>query len=83
MIVAAYVLLALAAVLFLVRLFIGPTVPDRVIALDGILMTILAGVLLSAAADDSSVSIDTVLVVALLGFIGTGVLARYIEQRGG
>ncbi len=83
MIVAASILLALAAMLFLVRLFIGPTVPDRVIALDGILMTILAGVLLSAAADDSSVSIDTVLVVALLGFIGTGVLARYIEQRGG
>ena len=83
MIVAAGAVRALAAVLFLVRLFLGPNVADRVIALDGLLMTILAGVLLSAASDDSSVSVDTVLVVALLGFIGTGVMARYIEQRGG
>ena len=45
--------------------------------------SILAGVLLSAASDDSAVSVETVLVVGLLGFIGTGVLARYIEQRGG
>lgn len=83
MIGIATVLLALAAGLFMARLFLGPTVPDRVIALDGLLMTILAGVLLSAAADDSAVSVDTVLVVALLGFVATGVLARYIEQRGG
>jgi len=83
MITIATILLSLAAALFMVRLFLGPTVPDRVIALDGLLMTILAAVLLSAASDDSAVSIDTVLVVALLGFIGTGVLARYIEQRGG
>ena len=83
MITAAFILLSIAAALFMVRLFLGPTVPDRVIALDGLLMTILAGVLLSAARNDSSVSVDTVLVVALLGFISTGVLARYIEQRGG
>lgn len=83
MIAVATVLLAIAAGLFMVRLFMGPTVPDRVIALDGLLMTILAGVLLYSAAEESVVSVDTVLVVALLGFIGTGVLARYIEQRGG
>lgn len=83
MIVAAYIILAVAAMLFIVRLLLGPTVPDRVVALDGLLVTILSGVLLNAAWTDSSTSIDTVMVVALLGFVSTGVLARYVEQRGG
>jgi multicomponent Na+:H+ antiporter subunit F len=83
MIVAAFVLLAVAAGLFMIRLFLGPTVADRVVALDGLLVVILAGVLVDAASADSAISIDTVVVVALLGFVATGVLARYIEQRGG
>lgn len=83
MIAVAYLLLSIAAILFVVRLLLGPSVADRIIALDGLLVTILAGVLVNAAWVDSAVSIDTVLVVALLGFVATGVLARYIEQRGG
>jgi len=79
----AYLLLSIAAILFVVRLLLGPSVADRIIALDGLLVTILGGVLVNAAWVDSAVSIDTVLVVALLGFVATGVLARYIEQRGG
>lgn len=83
MIAIAYLLLSIAAILFVVRLLLGPSVADRIIALDGLLVTILGGVLVNAAWVDSAVSIDTVLVVALLGFVATGVLARYIEQRGG
>lgn len=83
MIVAAYCILSLAAILFLIRLLLGPSVPDRVIALDGLLVTVMCGVLVAAADQRSAIGIDTVLVVALLGFIGTGVLARYVEQRGG
>ena len=83
MILAAYAILAAAAVLFLLRLVLGPTVPDRVVALDGLLITVMCGVLVVAADQRSAVGIDTVLVVALLGFIGTGVLARYVEHRGG
>ena len=83
MIAVAYVLLAVGAVLFMARMVIGPNVADRVVAIDGLIATILAGVMVNAASTDSAISLDTVLVVALLGFIGTGVLARYIEQRGG
>lgn len=79
----AYVILSLAAALFLVRLLRGPSVPDRVVALDGLLITVMCAVMVAAAEQRSPIGIDTVLVVALLGFIGTGVLARYVEQRGG
>ncbi|MGF1597786.1 MAG: monovalent cation/H+ antiporter complex subunit F [Acidimicrobiales bacterium] len=78
----AMVLLGLAALVLAVRLLRGPTVADRVIAADALLVTAMCGVLLAAADADASFGIDTVLVVALLSFIATGVLARYIEQRG-
>lgn len=79
----SYLILSTAGLLFVVRLLIGPTVPDRVIATDGLLITVMCGVLVAAADDGVAVGIDTVLVVALLGFIATGVLARFVEQRGG
>lgn len=78
----AFALVAAAALLFTARLMKGPTVADRVIALDGLQVTVMAGILIAAVEQDNPLDIDTVLVVALLGFVATGVLARYIEQRG-
>jgi multicomponent Na+:H+ antiporter subunit F len=82
MIAVAMVVLGVAAVLLTLRLLLGPTVADRVVAADGLLVTAMCGVLLASADNDSNVGIDTVLVVALLSFVATGVMARYIEQRG-
>ncbi len=82
MIEVAFVLIAIAAVLFTGRLAFGPSVADRVIALDGLQITVMCGILVAAVDQDTALDIDTVLVVALLGFVATGVLARYIEQRG-
>ena len=79
----AFVILALAALMFAGRLAVGPSVADRVVAADGLLVTVMCGVLVAAVDQDTALEIDTVLVVALLGFVATGVLARYIEQRGG
>lgn len=82
MIVAALTLLSLASLMFLYRLVVGPSIADRVIALDGLLITVVAAILATAAQQDSALSVDTVLVIALVGVVGTGVLGRYIEQRG-
>lgn len=82
MIAVAMALLGVAGVLLVYRLVAGPTVADRVVAADGLLVTAMCGVLLASAAADSPIGIDTVLVVALLSFVATGVLARFIEQRG-
>jgi multisubunit Na+/H+ antiporter MnhF subunit len=79
----AFVLLTVAGALFIWRLFQGPSVADRVIALDGLLMVVTCGILVETAREDSVTSLDTVLVVALVAFVGTGVMARYVERRGG
>lgn len=73
--------LSLAVVLVFVRLVLGPTLPDRVLALD--LMTI-AGVAIMALggiAFDSEVFLDVALILVVAGFIGTAAFARFVEQH--
>lgn len=80
---AALAITSLAGLLFVVRLLRGPSLPDRVIATDGFVSVIVIGVIIGVARPGSGAVPSTVLVVALGGFVGTAVLARYIERRGG
>lgn len=79
----ALFIVSLAAFAFLARLLLGPTVADRVVALDGLLAVVVMGILIGSAELDSSVSVGTVLIVTLVGFVSTSALARYLERRGG
>lgn len=83
MIALAFVLLSLAGFAFLFRLISGPSVPDRIVALDGLLMVVICGILVDVAEGNSIISVDAVLVVSLVAFVGTGALARFVERRGG
>ncbi|BAN04120.1 monovalent cation/H+ antiporter complex subunit F [Ilumatobacter coccineus] len=80
---AALVITSLAGLLFIARLLRGPALPDRVISVDGFVSTIVIGVTVASARPGTGVIESTVLVVALGGFVGTAVLARFIERRGG
>lgn len=80
---AALVITSLAGLLFIARLLRGPSLPDRVISVDGFVSTIVIGVTVASARPGTGVIESTVLVVALGGFVGTAVLARFIERRGG
>lgn len=82
MITVALVILSLAAFGFVYRLCVGPTVADRVIALEGLLATVMCGVLAGAANDGTALAVDAVLVVALAGFVASAALGRYVEERG-
>jgi len=81
--VVAFVALGIGALAFVARLLKGPSLPDRVIALDGIASTLTIGVIVAAARTNSGYEVKIVLVVALVGFVGAGVLARFVERRGG
>jgi len=81
-ITAAFVLLAVAGMLLLVRVLIGPSVVDRVIAVDALLVVVVCGLAVNAAATGRTSFVDAAVVVGLLGFVGTGVAARFIERRG-
>lgn len=74
--------LSLAAALCLVRLVLGPTVPDRIVALDSLLYVVVSGIAVSAAARRDGSFLAVLLAVALLGFVGTVTVARFVERRG-
>jgi multicomponent Na+:H+ antiporter subunit F len=73
--------LFLAVALTFVRLVKGPSLPDRVVALD--LMTTLGiGVIAAyAMATGETIFIDVAIVVALISFLGTIAFAYYVEKR--
>ena len=79
---ACFVGLSLAALLLLVRLVLGPTVPDRIVALDTLLQVVVAGVAIAAAVTRSGDFLAVLVAVSLLGFLGTVVVARFVERRG-
>ena len=83
MIVAALSLLAVAGGCFVARLVMGPTLADRVIALDGLVITLVSAIALDAARTGSPLFLDGMVVIALVGFVGTSAAARFIEERGG
>jgi multicomponent Na+:H+ antiporter subunit F len=78
----ALAMIGLAMFLTFIRLVRGPTLPDRVVALD--LMGVLTVGMIAAydVAIDQPVLLDTATVVALVGFLGTVAFARYLERRG-
>ena len=78
----ALVLLAIGAVCFLYRLLRGPSLPDRSVGLDGLLSVIVIGIIVLAARQRSGITVETVLVAALVAFVGTVAIARFIEYRG-
>lgn len=73
-------MLALAAVLTFIRLVRGPTLPDRVIALDLIGVLIVGMLVVVAASTSHRAFLDVALVIALISFVGTVAYARYLER---
>jgi multicomponent Na+:H+ antiporter subunit F len=75
-------LLAAAAALALLRVVRGPTLPDRVVALDLFGVIVVGHIVVYTAATGEKAFLDAALVVALVSFIGTVAYARYVEREG-
>jgi multicomponent Na+:H+ antiporter subunit F len=79
---ASYVLLALAALGFGYRLLAGPSLTDRVVGLDGMLVVGVSAIVVQAIDTREGAFLPVALVVTLVGFVSTAVVARFIEGRG-
>ena len=77
---AAFVMVMLAIGLGFYRIARGPTLADRVVALDMMTVTIVAFCGLYAILSDVSAFLDVAIVVALVGFLATVALARFAER---
>jgi len=73
-------MLGLAIALTLFRMLRGPSVVDRVLALDTLYVLTIALLVAFGIWLDSSTYFEAAMIIALLGFVGTVSLARYIER---
>jgi multicomponent Na+:H+ antiporter subunit F len=78
----AFGVLSLSGLICLGRVVAGPSLADRILALDTLLIIVVVGVGVDAARTGQGVYLDVLLVVALVAFIGAAAVARFIERRG-
>ncbi|HBM57847.1 monovalent cation/H+ antiporter complex subunit F [Salipiger marinus] len=74
-------LVVLALAMAFVRLWRGPSLPDRVVALDMMTMAMVAFGGLAAIRFDTPQVLDVSLVLALVAFLATVALARFAERN--
>ena len=78
------VLLALALLTIggIVRVVVGPTIWDRLLGLNLISSKIIMAIIVFALMIQRTFLLDIAIVYALLGFIGSVLIARFIERKG-
>lgn len=77
----AFYLVMSSILLGFVRLAKGPTLADRVVALDMMTVSIVAFCALFAVRAQTPVFLDVAIALGLIGFLSTVALARYAERR--
>lgn len=80
-VVAAMYVIGLAMLLSLWRLLRGPSVPDRILGLDTLYVNTIALLILFGMHLDSSIYFEAALIIAMLGFVGTVMLSKYVMRR--
>lgn len=71
-----------AAALGFVRLMRGPSLPDRVIAMELMVMAAIGIIAVYAVYTQQPVLVDVAMIMALIGFLSTVAFATYVERRG-
>ena len=74
-----FLILGMAILAVTGRLIMGPTIPDRVVALDTVNTLVVAAMIILGAIFDSIVMVDIAIVYAALSFVGTLFIARHVE----
>jgi multicomponent Na+:H+ antiporter subunit F len=75
-------MLSAGALLTTVRLVLGPSLADRIVATDLLLTLLTCGAGVLAFRTGQGTFLGAMVVVAILGFLGTSMVARFIERRG-
>lgn len=74
------VLVVLSIVGLLYRVWRGPSIPDRLIALDAIGVMLISAIALLSILFDTEFFIEIILLIAIMSFIGTVAFSKFIEK---
>ena len=72
--------LGVALLLAVIRLVKGPTLPDRIVAMDLIGVIVVGLIVVLAGSTAVRATLDAAIVIALIGFVGTVAYATYVQR---
>jgi multicomponent Na+:H+ antiporter subunit F len=75
----ALVTMAVALLIAVVRLVKGPTLPDRVVAMDLVGVLVVGLIVVLAASTGVRATLDAAIVIALIAFVATVAYGTYVE----
>ncbi|MBK1826509.1 monovalent cation/H+ antiporter complex subunit F [Haloferula rosea] len=76
----AATMIGIAVVCTLIRILRGPTSPDRIVAVDLLASLVMAGLLISGITSDNPFYLQITLGFAVILFLGTVALSRYLDR---
>ena len=76
--IITFIVLALGQILAMVRVVIGPTLADRILALDTMVINALGLVVVLGIYQGTQIYFEVSLLIAMLGFVSTVALARFL-----
>lgn len=80
MLAVSVVLFAVTIAIAVLRLIIGPSMPDRVIAMDVIGVNLLATIGVVSIVNGTKAYLEVILILGILSFISTIAFSKYIER---
>lgn len=78
MLVVGFASLSVSQLMAMIRLVIGPDAGDRILALDTMVLNVIGLVVLLGVAQGTRVYFEVSLIIAMLGFVSTVALARFV-----
>ena len=75
------IIVSLSLLLIFIRLYMGPTIEDRIVALDLLSIVAIAFIGVYSIKADSVQFIDVGIILSILAFLGTVAFAFYLERR--
>jgi multicomponent Na+:H+ antiporter subunit F len=74
------VTLGVALLIAFIRLVKGPTLPDRIVAMDLFGVLVVGVIVVLAGSSGVRATLDAAIVIALVGFLSTVAYATYVER---
>ncbi len=76
--IIAFVVVALAQIMSMIRLVIGPNTGDRILALDTMVVNAIGLIVLLGIHQGTQIYFEVALIIAMLGFVSTVAYARFV-----
>ncbi len=74
----AFIIVALSQFMAMIRLWVGPNVGDRILALDTMFINAIGLIVLLGIAQGTQIYFEAALIIAMLGFVSTVAYARFV-----